>query len=1741
MTGGQRFLLTGVVSRYALEPSWNREELAEDLERMVTLFGALGYKHVPLMGLDPTWLQVQDALRDFATAPERQPDDYVAVYLAGHGDVLPVGAAGAEHVLLPADADPKDRYRRVIKSGDLAQWMLADTQVHRLLLMVDTCFSGQGGIDFTQNAAAWSGGWGPPDIQGGAGVVVVSATRPRQEALPGAFTKAFARAVRSPAAAGHVPGQLAVDAVVSVMNADHALPSTQRAQWAVVAGSGAMPDFLPNPRRDAALADLDLAEQARRWRWRQDEERRRAQELRGQFVPRITGFIGRAQALADLSRWLEDTSDARTAVVTGDPGSGKTAMLGLLAALSDPQRRPAVPRDGLPAGIMPRPGMIGVAVYAGNLTAGQVLTGLAAAAGLEDLDPDPGAFDLNLVRLLAGLRDRDQPLTVVIDALDEAADPSDLAGRLLRPLIERGRGTVRLLLGTRRHVCPHLGPAWPASCLPVDLDAARYADPASLAEVVRRALRRGDTDQAVPSPFAACPPQVLESTTAAIAEAAGRSFFVARILASVQAARTELPDPAEPAWRASLPREAGPAMRQDLETRLSGDAGRAIGLLRPLAYAQGTGLPWEDIWPALAAALDPGGRYTGEDLLDLTARAGAYVVESGTIEDRSLYRLYHRSLAEYLLQGRDSRADQHAISTALARHVPLRPNGRHDWAAAHPYIRAYLAAHAAASRLIDEFSQDPGFLLAASPSRLLDALARTSSKPARAAADAYRRALPFLRTHDPSEHPSYLALAARCGRAPALADRITADGLASPWRPLWASWQLRPPHQIITGHGGAVYAVAVAELDSRPVVVSGSDDRTVRVWDLATGNPVSDPFTGHGKAVNAVAVAELEGRPVVVSGGGDGTVRVWDLATGNPVSDPFTGHGKAVNAVAVAELEGRPVVVSGGGDGTVRVWDVATGNPVSDPFTGHGGTVYAVAVGGLDGRPVVVSGSSDGTVLVWDLATANPVGSPFTGHGGTVYAVAVAELEGRPVVVSGGDDGTVRVWDLATGNPVTDPFTGHGGAVNAVAVAELEGRPVVVSGSDDGTVRVWDLATGNPVTDPFTGHGGAVNAVVVGGLDGRPVVVSGGDDGTVLVWDVATTGNPVSDPFTGHGGTVYAVAVAELEGRPVVVSGSDDGTVRVWDLATGNPVSDPFTGYSSVYAVAMADVESQPVVVSGGDDGTVRVWDLATGNPVTDPFTGHSRAVNAVAVAELDSRPVVVSGSSDGTVRVWDLATGNPVGSPFTGHRDWVRAVAVGELGSRPVVVSGGDDNTVRVWDLATGNPAGSPFTGHGGAVNAVAVGKLEGRPVVVSGSSDGTVRVWDLATGNPVGSPFTGHGGAVNAVAVGKLEGRPVVVSGSSDGTVRVWDLATGNPVGSPFTGHRDWVRAVAVAELDSRPVVVSGGDDRTVRVWDLATRNPVSDPFTGHSDWVRAVAVGELDSRPVVVSGSSDGTVLVWDLATGNPVGSPFTGHRDWVRAVAVAELDSRPVVVSGGDDRTVRVWDLATRNPVSGPFTGHGGDVNAVAVGELDGLPVAVFGSSDDTVRVWDLATGSPVGSPFTGHGGAVNAVAVGELDSRPVVVSGSSDGTVRVWDLATGNPVGSPFIGHGGAVNAVAVGELDSRPVVVSGSSDGTVRMWDLATGGSAAKVCTLSGEVSSIILTGSNPRRKQAPTNQLRAIICAVDRAVFSNIPASTQSNAEDQGTTIQLSGRILASAWHHPNTLIVGAEAGIAVLQIVKG
>jgi WD40 repeat protein len=77
---------------------------------------------------------------------------------------------------------------------------------------------------------------------------------------------------------------------------------------------------------------------------------------------------------------------------------------------------------------------------------------------------------------------------------------------------------------------------------------------------------------------------------------------------------------------------------------------------------------------------------------------------------------------------------------------------------------------------------------------------------------------------------------------------------------------------VIEGHTDEVDSVAFSP-DGKHIV-SGSHDKTIRVWDAVTGDIVSGPFEGHTSAVNSVAFSP-DGKYIVI-GSDDKTIRVWD-------------------------------------------------------------------------------------------------------------------------------------------------------------------------------------------------------------------------------------------------------------------------------------------------------------------------------------------------------------------------------------------------------------------------------------------------------------------------------------------------------------------------------------------------------------------------------------------------------------------------------------------------------------------------------------------------------------------------------------------------------------------------------------------------------------------------------------------------------------------------------------------------
>ncbi|KAK6971599.1 WD40 repeat-like protein [Favolaschia claudopus] len=600
----------------------------------------------------------------------------------------------------------------------------------------------------------------------------------------------------------------------------------------------------------------------------------------------------------------------------------------------------------------------------------------------------------------------------------------------------------------------------------------------------------------------------------------------------------------------------------------------------------------------------------------------------------------------------------------------------------------------------------------------------------------------------------------------------------------------------LRGHTESVTSVAFSPDGLH--IVSGSADRTVRIWDCATGAPVGKPLRGHQTCVTSVAFSPDSLH--IVSGSGDRTARIWDASTCAPIGEPLQGHDGSVTSVTFSPDGLR--LVSGSVDRTVRIWDAATGAPLGEPLRGHHDTVMSVAFA-PDGLRIV-SGSMDQTVRIWDATTGVSVGGPLEGHNHWVTSVASSQDGLR--FASGSRDQTIRIWNAITGAPIGPPLQGHRHSVTSIAFSLDSLR--LISGSGDQTARCWDVATGVPVGEPLHGHTSHITSVAFSPDNLR--VVSGSADRTARIWNT-NTGSSVGESLKGHNDWVTSVAFSPDGLR--VASASGDRTVRIWNAATGVPVGEPLQGHSELVA-AVAFSPDGLLVVSGSDDRTVRIWNAATGAPVGEPLRGHSQPVTSVAFS-LDGLRLV-SGSGDQTVRIWNANTGSPVGESLKGHNDWVTSVAFSPDGL--LVASASGDRTVRIWNAATGVPVGEPLQGHSDLVAAVVFSPDGLR--VASGSDDRTVRIWNAATGAPVGKPLQGHSQRVTSVAF-SLDGSRLV-SGSRDQTVRIWDATTGEQVGEPLQGHNNRVASVGFSPDGLR--VVSGGGDRTIRVWNVPSQEHAS-----------------------------------------------------------------------------------------------------------------------------------------------------------------------------------------------------------------------------------------------------------------------------------------------------------------------------
>ncbi|KAJ5970606.1 uncharacterized protein N7479_000524 [Penicillium vulpinum] len=318
-------------------------------------------------------------------------------------------------------------------------------------------------------------------------------------------------------------------------------------------------------------------------------------------------------------------------------------------------------------------------------------------------------------------------------------------------------------------------------------------------------------------------------------------------------------------------------------------------------------------------------------------------------------------------------------------------------------------------------------------------------------------------------------------------------------------WKNTPRHLAFRAHDR--YVVTCLQFDTDKIVV-GSDNSKINVYDTNTG-ALRATLEGHEGGIWAL---EYHGN-TLVSGSTDRSLRVWDIARAE-CTHVFNGHTSTLRSLQILHpvqidqnpdgtpvmVPEQPLIISGSRDSTLRVWKLPQpGDPQYFPaengeecpylirvLTGHQHSVRALVAHG----DTLVSGSYDNTVRVWKISTGESV-HRLKGHNHKVYSVALDHKRNR--CISGSMDHTVKIWSIDTGALLYN-LEGHTSLVGLLGLKE----DLLVSAAADSTIRVWNPENGQ-CQHTLSGHTGEIACFQ---HDGQKLI--SGSDRSVKMWDIRT-------------------------------------------------------------------------------------------------------------------------------------------------------------------------------------------------------------------------------------------------------------------------------------------------------------------------------------------------------------------------------------------------------------------------------------------------------------------------------------------------------------------------------------------------------------------------------------------------------------------------------------------------------------
>jgi WD40 repeat protein len=311
---------------------------------------------------------------------------------------------------------------------------------------------------------------------------------------------------------------------------------------------------------------------------------------------------------------------------------------------------------------------------------------------------------------------------------------------------------------------------------------------------------------------------------------------------------------------------------------------------------------------------------------------------------------------------------------------------------------------------------------------------------------------------------------------------------------------------------------------SGPCIVTGSEDKTAKIWDAQTGQCLKT-LSGHTGCIWSVAYSPDNHH--IVTGSEDRTAKVWNTLTGRCLKT-LSGHTDAIRSVNYSPENQR--IVTGSRDYTARIWNAQTGRCLKT-LSGHTGNILSVAYSPDNHH--IVTGSTDKTAKIWHAQKGQCL-KTLSGH--TNFVLSATYSPDNQRIVTGSGDQTARIWDAQTGRCLKT-LSGHTDFVRSVTYSPDNQR--IVTGSDDRTAKIWHAQTGCCLKT-LSGHTGYVWSVAYSPDNQR--IMTGSADDTAKLWNTLT--GQCLRTFSEHKNVVYSVAYSH--GKEAVLRYND--TSRHWSL-----------------------------------------------------------------------------------------------------------------------------------------------------------------------------------------------------------------------------------------------------------------------------------------------------------------------------------------------------------------------------------------------------------------------------------------------------------------------------------------------------------------------------------------------------------------------------------------------------------------